>query len=201
MKRFTDKKRMNFLTVFLLLDVLLAFTMIRTSSASYTSRVIGTAELDVALYAFQYSGLEDTNDQVLEFDLGNIEPGEEKTYKFSVSNANEDGRVSDTSLRYNLKIISTNNLNLTLELYKSGNRTVNLISSSNTSIVSDGYATYFKYYTFDDVCVPYSDDETKDEYTLVVKFPLSYKDSKYQDMVESIKIQLTSKQLASGESC
>ena len=93
MRRFNDKKKINFLTIFLMVDVLLAFTMIRTSSASYTSRIIGTAELDVALYAFKYSGLEDTNDQVLEFDLGNIEPGEEKMYKFSVSNTNEDGKV------------------------------------------------------------------------------------------------------------
>ena len=201
MKKFKSKKNMNFLTVFLVLDVLLAFTMIRTSSASYSSTVLGTAELDVALYAFQYSGMQDTNDQVLEFDLGDIKPGQEKTYKFSVSNANSEGRVSDTSLRYNLKIISTNNLGLELELYKSGSRTVNLITSSNTSIVSDSYSTYFKYYTFDAVCVPYSDTETKDDYTLVVRFPERYKESKYQDMVESIKIQLTSKQLSSGESC
>lgn len=201
MRKFHNKKNMNFLTVFLLLDVLLVFTMIRTSSASYSSTVIGTAELDVALYAFQFSGLEDTNSQVLEFDLGDIKPGEEKTYKFSVINSNEDGRVSDASLKYNLKIISTNNLGLELELYRSGSRTVNLISDSNTSIVSDSYSTYFKYYTFDDVCVPYSDTVSEDDYTLVVRFPEEYKESKYQDMVESIKIQLTSKQLSSSESC
>ena len=40
-----------------------------------------------------------------------------------------------------------------------------------------------------------------DEYELYVTFPDTYKESKYQDMVESIKIQLVSKQLVAGESC
>ena len=59
MRRFKTKKNMNFLSVFLILDVLLAFTMLKTSSASYTSTVDGVAEMDVALYAFNYSGLKD----------------------------------------------------------------------------------------------------------------------------------------------
>ena len=112
MRRFKTKKNMNFLSVFLILDVLLAFTMLKTSSASYTSTVDGVAEMDVALYAFNYSGLKDLNNNSYEFDLGEIKPGEQKKYKFSVSNANEEGTISDTSLIYNLKIISTNNLDL-----------------------------------------------------------------------------------------
>jgi hypothetical protein len=202
MRRFKTKKNMNFLSVFLILDVLLAFTMLKTSSASYTSTVDGVAEMDVALYAFNYSGLKDLNNNSYEFDLGEIKPGEQKKYKFSVSNANEEGTISDTSLIYNLKIISTNNLDLRFELYKVTNRTVNLISESNTNIAPDAYGTYFKYYTFADVCMQYgSSTPLVDEYELYVTFPDTYKESKYQDMVESIKIQLVSKQLVAGESC
>ena len=216
MRRFKlrTKKNMNFLSVFLILDVLLAFTMLKTSTASYTSTVDGVAEMDVALYAFNYSGLKDLNNVSYEFDLGDIKPNikdeqtgqiifnGQKKYKFSVSNANEEGTISDTRLVYNLKIISTNNLDLKFELYKVTNRTVNLISESNTSIAPDAYGTYFKYFTFADVCMPYgSSTPIVDDYELYITFPDIYRDSKYQDMVESVKIQLVSKQLAAGESC
>ncbi len=201
MRKFSKKNKMNFLTVFLVIDVVLVFSIIRTSSALYTSKTVGTADMDVALYAFSYGGMKEdgTSEQTLNFDLGSIKPGETKTYKFSVSNQDEKtGKVSDTSLRYDLKIITTNNLGLEYKLYKSNV----LLTSSETRVIPDGYSTYFKHMAYPPRCMDYGDTVTIDEYKLEVYYPANlYKESKYQDMIESIKLQLVSKQMDSGYNC
>ena len=43
--------------------------------------------------------------------------------------------------------------------------------------------------------------EIVDNYTLEVTLPNSYKNSKYQDMIESIKLQLVSEQMDSNHTC
>ena len=197
MKRFNKKSKMNFLTVFLFLDVLLVFTLIRTSSASYVSKSIGTAEMNVALYAFSYDGIREdgTSEQIIEFNLGDIKPGDTKIFKFSVSNKDENDKVSDTSLRYSLKLITTNNLGLQYVLKKN-----NVVINSTNAISSDRYDTYFRYFAYPIVCMNYN-SEIIDNYTLEVTLPNSYKNSKYQDMIESIKLQLVSEQMDSNHTC
>ena len=48
-KSFKQKKRINFLSVFLILDILVLFTMFRTSNATYTSNALGSSAMEVAL--------------------------------------------------------------------------------------------------------------------------------------------------------
>ena len=198
MKRFTKKSRMNFLTVFLFLDVLLVFTLIRPSSASYVSKSVGTAEMNVALYAFSYGGMKEdgTSEQIIEFNLGDIKPGDTKTFKFSVSNTNEEGTLTDTSLRYSLKLITTNNLGLQYKLYKN-----NTELSYDYGVSSDRYETNFRYFAYPVVCMNYS-SEIVDNYKLEVTLPKNeYMSSIYQDMIESIKLQLVSEQMDSNHTC
>lgn len=200
LKSFKSKRQMNFMTVFLLLDLMIFLVAFRTSNASYTSKAIGQAEMNVALYAFNYSGL---NDDTINIELGDISPGESKTYKFSVSNQNENGDIADTDILYTLKMITTNNLGLEYSLVKGSSNSSN--ASSNELVTKDGvvspdaFGTEFVYYTFPDTCMKYG-ELTEDDYTLTVSLPSDYPNTK-QDLVESIKIQMVSKQVIDGEKC
>ena len=153
--------------------------------------------MNVALYAFSYDGIREdgTSEQILEFNLGDIKPGDTKIFKFSVSNKDENDKVSDTSLRYSLKLITTNNLGLQYVLKKN-----NVVINSTNAISNDRYDTYFRYFAYPIVCMNYNSAIT-DNYTLEVTLPNSYKNSKYQDMIESIKLQLVSEQMDSNHTC
>ena len=220
MKRFVDKKRVNFLTVFLLLDLFAVLSIIKTSNATYTSEAIGTSEMEVALYAFRYEGVTELEGvdggtvlDSVDINLGNISPGDKKYYKFNVYNylINEDDnteKISETSISYKLKIITTTNLPLTYSLYLNqspfSSSSSNLIGStdnSNTSdVITDGFGTYYKVFPVSEKCFKLDTDELKyDKYTLVVEFPKDYSDVLYQDLVESIKIQIESKQVLPGD--
>lgn len=220
-RKFLSKKQINFLIVFLVLDLFVLFTIFRPSGAIYTSEAIGTAEMDVALYAFSYSGLKEVDkvdgnvvNESLDINLGLIKPGETKYYKFDVYNYNYDevnniNFSSETSISYKLKIITTTNLPLTYELYMNqtpySSSSSSLIGgtdpTSNAELITDGYGTFYKVFPVDERCFKLDTEVLKkDEYTLVVKFPDTYSDVLYQDIIESIKIQLESKQVLPGDS-
>ena len=52
-----SKQDLSFISIFLIVDLLLIFGLLRTSSAYYFSNAVGEAPMDVALYAFSYDGL------------------------------------------------------------------------------------------------------------------------------------------------
>ncbi|MBQ4030894.1 MAG: hypothetical protein II625_03980 [Bacilli bacterium] len=212
--RFNNKRGLNFISVFLLADLLLIFGLLKTSNAIYVSDAIGEAPLDVALYAFNYDGLYDTSsgtdETALDINLGDIAPGAEKLYRFKVTNKviNDEGDdvVSDTNIIYRLKVITTTNINLKYSLYYNQNpRTAgatDLFKRNNQDIgvyATDGWGTWFKHYAIDAKCLK-KEVLKEDEYYLKVEFPEDYKSYLYQDMVESIKIQLESKQVIAGDS-
>lgn len=212
--RFNNKHRVNFIFVFLLADLLLIFGLLKTSNAIYVSDAVGEAPIDVALYAFNYDGLYDTasgsNEAALDINLGDIAPGAEKVYSFKVTNKvvndeNEDV-VSDTNIIYRLKVITTTNINLKYSLYYNQDpRTagaVDLFKRNGSDIgvyATDGWGTWFKHYAVDAKCLK-KEVLKVDNYYLKVEFPDDYKNYLYQDMVESIKIQLESKQVIAGDS-
>lgn len=220
MKKFVDKKKVNFLTIFLILDLFTILTIFRTSNATYTSEALGTSEMEVALYAFRYEGVTELDGidggtvlDTVDINLGDISPGETKYYKFNVYNylINEEDnteKVSETSISYKLKIITTTNLPLTYSLYVNqspfSSRASNIIGNTdngNTSdIITDGYGTYYKVFPVPEKCFKLNTEELKyDQYTLVVNFPAEYSNVLYQDLIESIKIQIESKQVLPGD--
>lgn len=219
MNRYVDKKKINFLTVFLLLDLIAVFSIFKTSNATYTSDALGTAEMEVALYAFKYGGMNEIDGvdggtvlENIDVNLGDISPGETKYYKFNIYNYLKDeetniDKVSETSISYKLKVITTTNLPLDYRLYYNespfSNSSTNLLSSdsSNTNdIITDGYGTYYKVFPVEEKCFKLNTSELKsDQYTLVVHFPSMYSDVLYQDLIESIKIQIESKQVLPGD--
>ena len=206
------RKRMtlNVITVFLIFDVFLTFLMFRTSNASYTSLAISEAEMDVALYAFNYGGMEEVENensstgQSININLGDLHPGESKYYKFKVYNTNEEGVRKDTSVFYKLKIITTTNVGYKYELFFnqspfSTNATsiINSDTAGSYTTMTDDYGTYYQVFTVDDKCFGFKNDLV-DEYTLKVTFDDGtgkFLNSSYQDLIESIKIQFETKQV------
>lgn len=219
-RRFLSKKKTNFLLVFLILDLIVLFTIFDPSNASYVSEAISTADMEVALYAFSYDGMSEMDKdgnlvtESVDINLGNISPGDTKYYKFDVYNYLEDEVtgdtfLSETSISYELKIIATTNLPLTYELYLNqtpfSSSSSSLIGgtspSSNAELITDGFGTFYKVFPIDERCFKLDTTELKkDEYTLVVSFPKEYSDVLYQDIIESIKIQLESRQVLPGDS-
>lgn len=219
-RKFQVQKRTNFLFVFLVLDLFALLTIFNPSNASYVSEALGTAEMEVALYAFSYNNLSeyDKDDNLVsdsvDINLGVIKPGDTKYYKFDVYNYLEDavsGDIfsSETSISYALKIITTTNLPLTYKLYLNqtpfSSSSSDLIGgtdpSSNKELITDGFGTFYKVFPIDERCFKLDTEELKmDRYTLVVEFPEEYSEVVYQDLIESIKIQLESKQVLPGDS-
>lgn len=214
MKKFVDKKKINFLTIFLILDLLTIFTIFKTSNATYTSQAIGTSEMEVALYAFRYEGVSEvdgidggTVTENVDINLGNISPGETKYYKFDIYNylmdENNTEKLSETSISYDLKIITTTNLPLEYSLYVNQNanssNATDLFESITNNVVTDGFGTYYKVFPVSPKCFKLGEDLKYDKYTLVVEFPEEYSGISYQDIIESIKIQIESKQVLPGD--
>ena len=217
MKRFVDKKKINFLTIFLLLDLLAIFSIFKTSNATYISKAIATSEMEVALYAFRYEGLSELDNldgntivDSVDINLGNIKPGEKKYYKFNVYNYLIDEKdkvekLSETSISYSLKVITTTNLPFDYKLYVnqspfSSNASSIIDTSGTNSVITDGFGTFYKVFPVEKKCFKLDSTELKyDQYTLVVEFPSSYTNVMYQDLIESIKIQIESEQVLPGD--
>ena len=116
---------------------------------------------------------------------------------FTISNQ-KDTKVSDVDINYILKIITTTNLPFEYELYENENYTssgaTNLISSSNTVVEKDADGTYFQTFTMNEEQLLYRSPKVN-RYTLVVRFADYYRNYKYQDMVESVRIVIDSEQV------
>lgn len=178
-----------FIIVFLLIDLLAVLIIVNTSNARYESTAVSSTELEVALYA-----LEENDTYTIALD--EMVPREDPyVYRFTVTNTDKNGHLTDTRLFYDLKIITTTNMHLDYELYKNQN----YLSSGATSIVNldivapDEDGTFFRTLTTSRVYFGYQQVETN-EYTLLVYFPETFKDSKYQDLIESIQIRIDSQQ-------
>ena len=217
-KSFKQKKRINFLSVFLILDILVLFTMFRTSNATYTSNALGSSAMEVALYAFSFDKFSEVdgvfNNNVLadsvDINLGDIQPGETKYYKFKVYNYLEDENnnkvVGETNISYQLKVITTTNLPLSYKLYLNQNSfssdSTSIIKENNAmsddDLITDGFGTYYKVFPVEEKCFKF-DALKYDEYTLFVDFAEHYSDTLYQDLIESIKVQVASKQVVPGD--
>ena len=190
MRRRKKNKLYTFIIVFLLIDLLAVLVVINTSNARYESTAVSNTELEVALYA-----LEEDDDYTIS--LNEMVPREEPyVYKFTVTNTDKNGKLSDVKLYYDLKIIATTNMHLNYKLYKNQN----YLSPSANSIVNldivapDEDVTFFRTLTTSRVYFGFEEVETN-EYTLLVYFPETFKNSKYQDLIESIQINIDSQQV------
>ncbi len=165
------------------------FAIIRTSNARFATTTTSETKLDVALYALS----EDNDLNIL---LDTLVPRDEPyVYNFSVYNT--DGtNVTDAAMVYDLKIIATTNIPLEYKLCMNNNNCENPSVQSDinvNTVTADADGTLFRTMTTTRQEFGFEQEERND-YTLLVYFPKQYDSSQYQDLVESIQINVDSKQ-------
>lgn len=171
-----------------ILFIILIFILLNRAFAKYKTEATSQAEIQAAFYLL--------NDeyQTAEVKLDSLEPrDDEYVYSFSVSN-NKSNKRTETSLEYELKIVTTTNLPLSYKLYKNEDYKTGTNIITSDTILPDEYGTFFRTICTEKEIFTYSENKTN-IYTLVVKFPKEYNKTEYQDIIEAITIAIESRQL------
>lgn len=185
MKRRNEKKVFLIEVLLLFFFIFSIFFVIKNTMSRYSNDVKAVGSLSTAMYIVE-EGYQSMN-----LNLGSLAPRNNPyEYNFSVSNFDENNRT-EVNLEYDLKLVATTNLPLTYELYINGG-SENIIKTD--TIDRDEYQTYFRTMTTETKRFGFTKDEIN-TYKLVVHFPETYKDIKYQDVIEGIEIQINSKQI------
>ena len=148
-------------------------------------------EIEVALYLLNDST------QSMNLNLFSMIPQDAPYVKtFSISN-NEGTSRTETSLEYDLQIITTTNLPLRYELYMheegEASNTTDIITSKVIEADEDG--TYFQKIGTNTKSFGHTEDKTN-IYDLVIYFDKQYKTIvDYQDIIESVELKIDSKQI------
>lgn len=186
-----EKKRFLLFMLILLLSLFLAYFLFKSAYASYSSSAKLVTNIDKAIY------LINSDKMAFNIDSDQIVPSlEPYTYKFSISNFN-DSKHSEIDILYSVKIITTTNLPISIQLYRNENfddaNATGLLTGARTVQDDDGswYNIYDNLQQFE---FDYKNKIT-DIYTLVVNFPKSYSSSTtYADCIENIEIIIDSEQ-------
>ncbi len=171
-----------------ILCIILIIILLDRTYAKYKTEATSQAEIQAAFY------LLNDDFQNVNVKLDSLEPRDEDyVYTFSISN-NKSNKRTETSLEYEIKIVTTTNLPLTYKLYKNEdyNTGTNIIVSD--TITPDECGTFFRTLNVGKEEFTYTEDQTN-IYTLVIKFPSQYNKIEYQDIIEAISIEITSRQL------
>lgn len=177
------KKTLYVKIIILILSVLIIIRIFTLVLSKYETDANSTADVDIAFYLLK----EDYKNMTL--NLRKIVPqNNEYTYIFTVGNE-EEGKVAETDLEYDLTLRTTTNLPLTYELYMNGK---NAIVSED--IKSDEQGTYFRTITTQTQELTYKEAKTN-QYELIVHFPINYNTTNYQDIMEMLEITVNSRQV------
>lgn len=182
MKR-NRRKRISIKKIFvILLCLLLVLFLVRFTYSRYQTQTNSNGELDIAFYLLK----EDYKTMNIKLDA--IQPRTDPyVYNFSVSNTDGTNRA-ETNLTYDLTIVTTTNLPLTYELYMNNSNAI-----LTNEVAQDGDETYFRTIKTSTQELDFNADKTN-LYTLKVYFPTEYKTINYQDIIESVEVQVSSKQ-------
>lgn len=183
-----DKKKLKLGFKIIISFIMLLF-LIKVTPASlskYQNEANSVASAGVALY------LLNADYYTASINLNSLEPKDEPyVYTFKIANFKDKER-SDTDLTYDLSLVTTTNMPITLELYKNYDTNNSVITNAVTEKDADG--TYFRKYQTATETFKYNLDQ-ENIYTLYVYFPKEYNNPLYQDLIEYIKIEVDSKQI------
>ena len=190
-KFYEEKKRFLLFSVMLLLALFLAYYLFKEAYASYKSSAKLVTNIDKALYLIETDKLSFNIDP--EQIVPSIEP---YTYKFSVSNFNSS-KKGEISLLYTVKVITTTNLPITVQLYRNENyddsQATPLLTGAR--VVQDEDGSWYNIYDVNNSYTMEYTENVTDIYTLVINFPKSYSSSTiYADCIESIEVRIESSQ-------
>lgn len=169
------------------LAFLIPFTLSR-----FKTEARSDAHVDIAFYLvndeYQYENIK----------LNDIIPSDTAyTYDFSVSN-NDGTNRTETKLKYEVELVATTNLPLTYELYLKDESGIlqSVVTSDVVDVDEDN--TYFRTINTSSRTFSFESDAT-DIYQLVVKYPTTYRNYKYQGISENIEIRIISSQVLPGD--
>lgn len=176
----------------LIIVLLILIKIMPVTLSKYESSGIGQMNSNIAFYLLSADYLTE------KIKLSDLTPSDSPyVYTFTVGNK-KDSETSEVDIEYVLSIVTTTNLPLRYELYENSNYldddAVNLITSGNTVVEKDIDGTYFQTFTFNKEELYFS-NPTINTYTLLVYFDKINNDSKYQDVVEGVRIIVDSKQI------
>lgn len=179
-----------FRILFLIFLFLLLVILLPMSYSRYESKATSNVNTGVAHYILN------PGYQHINVKIPNLVPKDEPyIYNFSISNF-KDGVRTETLMEYDLMVKTTTNLQLDYKLYMNENyqnsSSTNIIVENN--IIQDSYGTYFKEMKTNKNYFTYLYNETNN-YTLLIYFPKTFVNYKYQDILESIFIVIESKQV------
>lgn len=120
-------------------------------------------------------------------------------YSFTFSIANNDGRKrSETSLKYDMEVITTTNIPITYDLFDTLDVTNATSIINENNVIADDYGTYFRHITTDTKYFGIDEDEIN-YYTLLITLPAGFNDSDYRALFEMIEIKIDSSQVITGD--
>lgn len=120
-----------------------------------------------------------------------IKPGETRTIKLTVSNANATGAVSEVAQAYDIELETAHNLPLAFTLARDGG--TGFISSVETTDSTGGFHTYT--FTSDDMAFAPSAAEDTHTYTLTVRWPAGTNDDGYADIPDFVQASINVRQI------
>lgn len=176
--------------VILLICLIIIIRIITIILAKYESVAESSADVDIAFYLLK----EDYKEMKL--NLASLFPqDQEYVYKFSIGNEEND-KVAEVNIEYELSISTTTNLPLTYELYKNQDYrdegAINVIESNEIEQDEDG--TYYRVMKTQKERLDFEQPKTN-VYQLVIRFPANYNTDNYQDILEMLKISVTGQQI------
>lgn len=188
-------KKLKLLYTKLVILILCFFVLIRIVTlvlSKYESEAQSIANVNIAFYLLK----EDYKKMTLNLD--SLFP-QNDAYIYTFTIGNQDGtKTADIDLVYDLTIRTTTNLPLTYNLYKNQEYTdseaQNIIKTD--TIEQDEYNTYFKIMTTETENLNYKEPKTN-TYQLVINFPENYNTINYQNIIESIELNVNSHQVTS----
>lgn len=186
-------QKINKRKLLVLIAILILFFVlyiINGTLSKYNSLALSNADIKTAIYILK------DDYQTMNLNLNAMIPSSQPyIYKFSISN-NDGKNRTETNLEYELKIRTTTNLPLEYELYLneeySNTDSKNIITGS--LVKKDEDDTYFKNISIDKRNFGFASNET-DIYTLVIKFDEEYSNISYQNIIESVELEVSSKQI------
>jgi len=182
-----DKRKLRLslkLTFVLILGIIILLLLPFTFSR-YFREAESEAKVDIAFY------LLDATYQTDNIKLLNMIPRPEPyVFTFTIANFRDDVR-SDIDLEYEIELRTTTNIPLQYVLHR--NHIMNNIII-NSEIINDNHGTFFKIMQTNPVEMRYQQNN-QNTYTLFVTFSLDYDEAIYQNLIESIQINIRSKQI------
>lgn len=149
----------------------------------FRSNTSGSVNQKIAKFVFEAKEVDELN-----IPLADMYPGVTKDYSFSVTNK-QDSKISNVTLNYQIIIKTYHFMPTVIELKKVDGKEETLIltcdesftRNSNNELVCNSQVLEMSH-----------NIESLDNYKLVVKFPESYNDEMYKDVVDYIDMAIKS---------